>query len=176
MNLTARGKWLTGIAVGIAAWVLFGPKEPDAVGASAEPAKPATHSKHAPTSTHAPVPVTDLVNGLAKRVGAQKDSASLFPAGFSWYVPPPPPPVVPAAQVAPPKPTAPPLPYQFMGSYKPDGQPMVIFLTNGDRVYDVHIGDTLDNTYSIDSFSNGRLVFTYKPLNEQQQLTTGVAQ
>ena len=55
-----------------------------------------------------------------------------------------------------------------------NGQPMVIFLTNGDRVYDVHVGDTLDNTYSIDSFSNGRLVLTYKPLNEQQQLTTGV--
>jgi hypothetical protein len=175
MNLTARGKWLTGIAAGIAAWVLFGPKEPDAVEASAEPAKPTVHSKHAPASAHAPLQVAGLVPGLAHRVADPTTAPSLFPVQ-TWFVPPPPPPVVQAAPVAPPKPTAPPLPYQFMGSYKPDGQPMVIFLTNGDRVYDVHVGDTLDNTYSVDSFSNGRLVFTYKPLNEQQQLTTGVAQ
>jgi hypothetical protein len=39
----------------------------------------------------------------------------------------------------------------------------------------VHIGDTLDGTYTVDSFNNGQLVFTYKPLNTQQQLITGGA-
>ena len=51
----------------------------------------------------------------------------------------------------------------------------MFFLTRGDRVYDVHVGDTLDDTYSIASFANGQLVFTYKPLNIQQQLLAGVS-
>jgi hypothetical protein len=77
--------------------------------------------------------------------------------------------------VVPPKPVAPPLPFTYMGSYAPNGAKPVFFLTQGDRVYDVHIGDTLDGTYSVDAFNNGTLVFTYKPLNQQQQLTTGGA-
>jgi len=56
----------------------------------------------------------------------------------------------------PPKPVAPPLPFTYMGSYAPNGAKPVFFLTQGDRVYDVHIGDTLDGTYSVDAFNNGR--------------------
>jgi hypothetical protein len=62
-----------------------------------------------------------------------------------------------------------------MGSYTPDGSTPVFFLTQGDRVYDVRIGDTLDATYSVDSFANGRLMLTYKPLQIQQQLSVGGA-
>jgi len=92
-------------------------------------------------------------------------------------VPPPPPPPAPVvtAPVAPPKPVAPPLPFTYMGSYTPNGSPAVFFLTSGEKVYDVHLGDTIDNTYSVDAFNNGQLVFTYKPLNQQQQLSTGGA-
>ena len=79
------------------------------------------------------------------------------------------------APVAPPKPVAPPLPFTYMGSYTPNGSPQVFFLTNGEKVYDVHVGDTIDNTYSVDAFTNNQLVFTYKPLNQQQQLSTGGA-
>src|SRR6266853_807967 len=80
-----------------------------------------------------------------------------------------------SVETAPVAPSAPPLPFQFIGSYTPDGQAPVFFLTRADRVYDVHIGDTLDDTYSIDSFANGQLVLTYKPLNIQQQLLAGVS-
>jgi hypothetical protein len=62
-----------------------------------------------------------------------------------------------------------------MGSYTPDGSTPVFFLTQGDRVYNVRIGDTLDATYSVDSFANGQLVLTYKPLKIQQQLSVGGA-
>jgi hypothetical protein len=89
--------------------------------------------------------------------------------------PPPPPPAPEVKPEPPPKPVAPPLPFTYMGSYAPNGAKPVFFLTQGDRVYDVHIGDTLDGTYSVDAFNNGALVFTYKPLNQQQQLTTGGA-
>jgi hypothetical protein len=106
----------------------------------------------------------------------QTSAGALF-ASHSWYVAPPPPPpvVVDTTPAPPPKPVAPPLPFTYMGSYAPNGAKPVFFLTQGDRVYDVHVGDTLDNTYSVDAFNNGALTFTYKPLNQQQQLMTGGA-
>src|SRR5437762_1898111 len=111
----------------------------------------------------------------ATRVVHPTAAGALF-AAHSWYVAPPPPPVAMVSEpVAPPKPVAPPLPFTYMGSYAPSGAKPVFFLTQGDRVYDVHIGDTLDKTYTVDAFTNGALVFTYKPLNQQQQLMTGGA-
>ena len=174
MNLTTRGKWLTGIAALVAGYVVFGPKDSDSVSPARAAASPAAHAPHVATVSSAPVARSLLA--LAHRVVEQSASGSLF-AAHSWYVaPPPPPPVaVSTAPVEPPKPVAPPLPFTYMGSYAPDGGAPVFFLTQGDRVYDVHVGDTLDGTYTVDSFNNGQLVFTYKPLNTQQQLTTGGA-
>jgi hypothetical protein len=63
-----------------------------------------------------------------------------------------------------------------MGSYVLAGAEPVYFLTKGDRVYDVKIGDLVDGTYSLDSFSNGQLMLTYKPLQIQQPLIIGSAQ
>jgi hypothetical protein len=177
VNLTTRSKWLTGIAAAVAAWVFFGPNgsEPvEATHASTRATAKATRAS-AIASARPPraVPPT-----LAERVADPKAAGSLF-AVHSWYVPPPPPPapVVDTTPAPPPKPTAPPLPYKLIGSYTPDGEKTVFFLSAGDKVYDVHVGDTIDNTYSIDSYNNGQLVLTYKPLNLQQQLLlTGAGQ
>jgi len=108
-------------------------------------------------------------------VAASKTVGSLFHTQ-SWYVAPPAPPPVPVVEVAPPPPTAPPLPFTVMGSYARPGDSTVYFLTRGDRVFDVHVGDTIDNTYSVDSAANGQLQLTYKPLNIQQALPLGVSQ
>ena len=175
MNLTRRSKWLIGSAALVAAWAAFGPQDPDAV----EPARAApVHTGQAahPAAATAGVPLTQSLLRLAHRVADPTAAGSLFPA-HSWYVPPPPPPPAPVvtAPVVPPKPVAPPLPFTYMGSYTPNGSPQVFFLTAGEKVYDVHVGDTIDNTYTVDAFTNNQLVFTYKPLNQQQQLSTGGA-
>jgi hypothetical protein len=170
MQLSTRSKWLTGVAALIGAYVAFGARESAPVEAARVPAP--AHTTHAPTT--ATVPVGQSLLLLAHRVVEQTSAGSLF-AAHSWYVAPPPPPPVVQIPVAPPKPVAPPLPFTYMGSYAPSGAKPVFFLTQGDRVLDVHIGDVLDNTYSVDAFANGALVFTYKPLNQQQQLTTGGA-
>lgn len=177
MNLTRRSKWLTAIAALVAGYVVFGPKDSDSVAPARTAPGAAAHAAHAAATSSSAVPVARSLLMLAQRVVDQTTAASLF-AAHSWYTPPPPPPPPPPAPVdtTPAAPVAPPLPFQFIGSYKPDGQAPVFFLTRGDRVYDVHIGDTLDNTYSIDSFANGQLVLTYKPLNIQQQLLAGVSQ
>ncbi len=173
MNLSKRSKWLTGIAALIAAYVAFGPKDSDSVEPAKAAARPAAHTAHAVTSTLS-VPVARSLLALAHRVVDPTAAGALF-ATHSWFVAPPPPPAPEVKPEPPPKPVAPPLPFTYMGSYAPSGAKPVFFLTQGDRVYDVHIGDTLDNTYTVDAFTNGALIFTYKPLNQQQQLTTGGA-
>jgi hypothetical protein len=87
----------------------------------------------------------------------------------SWYVPPPPPPALP-----PPAPTAPPLPFAYLGQYKPEGSSItVIFLSSADKVYSVSEGDVIDGTYSVGRVTAGQLELTYLPLNVKQSLTTG---
>jgi len=174
MKTTLRSKILVGIAGSIAAYVLFAPADPHTV----DPAKsverapavrvPRRAESHGQSALHALYLLTHRVSDGA--------SASALFASHSWYSPPPPlpaPPVLAPESVVPQVPTAPPLPFAFMGSYTPDGAPPVFFLTQGDRVYDVRIGDTLDHTYSVDAFNTGQLVLTYKPLKIQQQLSVG---
>jgi hypothetical protein len=60
-----------------------------------------------------------------------------------------------------------------MGSSARAGEGTVYFLIRGDRVFDVHVGDTIDNTYSVDGAANGQLTLTYTPLNIQQSLAIG---
>jgi hypothetical protein len=184
MTLTTRNKWLLAAAVLVAGYVVFGSGSPDAVeptrstraaDPTGEPGAAPVHPGKTAVST---VPIARTLLALAHRVVEPGASGSLF-AAHSWYVappPPPPPPPVPAASLAPPVPTAPPLPYQYIGSYTPDGQQPVLFLSKGDRVFDVHVGDTLEDTYSVDGFDKSRILLTYKPLKIQQQLIVGSTQ
>jgi hypothetical protein len=179
VNLTKRSKWLTGIAAVTVAYVTFGPKDQEAVEPRRTPAAATTvRSAQAGSGAVSSVPVAHTLLALAHRVVEQTSAGALF-AAHTWYVaPPPPPPPPPAAAVsaAPPVPTAPPLPYQYIGSYTPDGQAPVFFLSKGDRVFDVHVGDTLEGTYSVDGFDKSQIQLTYKPLNIQQQLIVGSTQ
>ncbi|HXU94305.1 MAG TPA: hypothetical protein VFP33_11690, partial [Gallionella sp.] len=50
----------------------------------------------------------------------------------SWYVPPPPPPAQPPPP--PPKPTAPPLPFSYLGRFQ-ESESQTIMLVKGDRIY-----------------------------------------
>jgi hypothetical protein len=97
-------------------------------------------------------------------------TSNLF-ASHSWFVAPPPPP---SREIAAPSvPTAPPLPFAYLGSYGHAGDKTVYFLVRDDRVFDVHVGDVLEKTYSIDGFENGQLKMTYLPLGTRQTLQVG---
>jgi type II secretory pathway component HofQ len=89
-------------------------------------------------SAVAAAPTTWVKNG---RVVPSTQAGDLF-APHSWYVAPPPPP--PAAEEAPAAPTAPPLPYTYVGSYAPSGERATYSLARGDRVVDAHVGDKLE--------------------------------
>ena len=180
MQISLRMKILLGVALAITAYVMLGPGDEPTV----EVVKPGNHIAAA---RHASQPVSHIgeparaLYSLAHRVSAGTAAAALF-AAHSWYTPPPPPPPAPAPvrteaeEAALRTPVAPPLPFAYIGSYTYDGSAPVFFLTQGDRVYDVKVGDTLGDTYSIDAFTNGQLLMTYKPLKIQQQLQVGSTQ
>lgn len=88
----------------------------------------------------------------------------------SWYVPPPPPP--PQPPPPPPKPTAPPLPFGYLGRYQ-ESEALVIILVKGDRLYTVSPGEVIESTYRVEGVAGGRVELTYLPLNTKQTLDTG---
>jgi hypothetical protein len=93
----------------------------------------------------------------------------------SWAPAPPPSrvvvPVVAAPVVAapPPAPTAPPLPYNFVGKLEAKNAKPRAFLSKGDALVIVSPGDVLDNnTYRVESLDQTGVVLTYLPLNQRQ--------
>ncbi|BAN50723.1 hypothetical protein [Metapseudomonas resinovorans] len=101
-------------------------------------------------------------------------SADLF-ASQSWYVAPPPPPVLAAAPPPPPpKPTAPPLPFKFIGKMD-DRQALQVFLLHGEQVLVVREGDLIDKTYKVKRIDAERMTLVYLPLDIAQILVVGSA-
>lgn len=82
----------------------------------------------------------------------------------SWYVPPPPPTTA--------KPTAPPLPFQYLGKLNEDGD-IRVFLNHQGKHLIARTGDIINETYRVDEIAGGRMTFLYLPLKEIQVLAIG---
>ena len=181
-KLTLRTKALIGFAVVCAGYIVLMPDNSQTIeptrgtstpahGAAAPGAAAPSRIIHPAQAGHKS-PVMNVSFGPSDRIVKDTAAASLF-SPHSWYVAPPPPPPAPVVYQPPPAPTAPPLPFAFMGSYRTQGGGAIYYLTAGDRVYDVKVGDTLDNTYSVDGVKSGQLLLTYMPLKIQQSLAVG---
>ncbi len=187
MVLTTRVKVLSVVAAAIAVYLLVSAPDTStattgAVAGRASVASSDSRSTAAGVAVRRNVSSTSgpdassLLARLSRRVSDGKAAPALFHTQ-SWYVAPPPPPPAPYVEPPPPPaPTAPPLPFTVMGSYARPGDVTVYFLTRGDRVFDVRVGDTIDHIYSVDSAANGQLMLTYIPLKIQQALALGGSQ
>ena len=186
-KITLRTKALIGIAVVCAGYIVLMPDASQTIEptrGSGTPSRDAGASRGSAPAAAAPSraihpaqagrksPVMNASFAPSDRIVKDTAAASLF-SPQSWYVAPPPPPPAPVVYQPPPAPTAPPLPFAFMGSYRTQGGGAVYYLTAGDRVYDVKVGDTLDNTYSVDGVKSGQLLLTYMPLKIQQSIAVG---
>jgi hypothetical protein len=138
----------------------------DAAPEPAPVARPATVTGHAVLTSEE----AGILFAIAHRTADASHASALF-APKSWYTPPPPPPPAPQVEVVP---TAPPLPFTFLGSFTDASNETVYFLTRDDRVYDVKPGDVIDSIYSVAAVENGQLVILYKPLDTRQMLAIGV--
>jgi hypothetical protein len=67
---------------------------------------------------------------------------------------------------------APALPIRFLGRFVDDGQ-AAYFLQVADRNVVAHVGDKVDDNYTLDSAIGDTLTFTYLPLHQQQVLAAG---
>ncbi|NWL77607.1 secretion system X translation initiation factor [Pseudomonas taiwanensis] len=91
----------------------------------------------------------------------------------SWYVAPPPPPAMASAPPPPPpKPSAPPLPFKFIGKMD-DRQQLQVFLMRGEQVLVVREGDLIDKTYKVQRIDTERMTLVYLPLDIAQTLVVG---
>lgn len=117
-------------------------------------ARRSSKSKTPPPPPISPVPV------------APAPTAPIEPV-FEGPPPPPPPP--------PPIPT-PPFPFKYAGSNRPESGQTTYFLTKGNELYTVEIGQILDQVYSIDGEEDGQLIVTYLPLERTQTISTGLPQ
>lgn len=79
--------------------------------------------------------------------------------------------VAPAVQV----PTAPPMPFQFIGRMD-DRTDLQVFLQSGEKIYVVRKGDVIDETWKIEGISDLELSLVYLPLHLSQTLSVGSAQ
>lgn len=78
----------------------------------------------------------------------------------------------PQVMVAPPKPTAPPLPFKYMGKVVEDGD-VTVFLAKQQRHYLLNGGETIGHDYRVDRVEADKVVFTYLPLKEEQVMVFG---
>jgi hypothetical protein len=64
------------------------------------------------------------------------------------------------------------LPIRFLGRFVDAGQ-AAYFLQVADRNVVAHVGDKVDDNYTLDSATGDTLTFTYLPLHQQQVLAAG---
>jgi hypothetical protein len=168
MNTKRVVGWVAFFGVAAAlAWVPEYFKQADdsdpALATLATPAKGKTPGAAAASSAVAVVPIKDL-----------SPAGDLF-ASRSWKAAPvlgtvieQPVVVTPEVQV----PTAPPLPFQFVGRLA-DRSDLQVFLQNGEKIYVVRKGDVIDETWRIERISDEEMSLVYLPLHLAQTLSVG---
>jgi hypothetical protein len=156
--------------------------------AAAQAPAPASHSgaSSVATSTAAAIaPTKTAAATAAKPAAASSPRARLIalraplsvesannPFAASSWLPPPPPVVVPVvAEAPPPAPTAPPVPFTYLGELDVKAAKPQVFLSSGDRLLIVSPGEVVDNQYRVESVSASDVVLTYLPLNQTQVIT-----
>ena len=98
-------------------------------------------------------------------------SSGLFESR-SWYAPPPPvaaAPVAEAVPVQPQQPTAPPLPFIFIGRML-DGGEVTLFISNAGNHYSVKEHDVVEDTYRVEKITESEVVLTHLPTSTEQTL------
>lgn len=103
--------------------------------------------------------------------GDADGSATLF-ASHSWTPPPPPAPAAPLIAAPPPKPSAPPLPFTYLGKKLENGK-WEAYLARGGDTYVVQEHSVIDGTYRAEAMTSNALTLTYLPLRQTQRLAIG---
>ncbi|KVZ35198.1 hypothetical protein WL13_23795 [Burkholderia ubonensis] len=137
--------------------------------AQAASAASAASSARVDTPTPAATPREKLA---ALRAPVSVESANDPFTASSWLPPPPVEAPLPTARPAPP--TAPPVPFTYVGELDAKADKPQVFLSNGDQLLIVSPGDVIDGQYRVDAVSASNVVLTYLPLNQTQVVSIPV--
>jgi hypothetical protein len=157
-------------ALSAAAWVREGDRtaEAEVVEAPARKVRAAgaapAHMEHAAERVH--------LEKLRARPSAERTDDAFAPR--NWRKPAPKLSAAANAVVVAP-PSAPPLPFIYMGKLLSD-EARAVFLTQGERNLIVHEGDVIDAIYRVVRLSDAGLTFVHLPTGIQQNLAFGEAQ
>lgn len=180
MKMGARQRWialivLLTLALTAAAWVRESEKESSVAEVVEAPARSARPRHNAPP----PTPAGERV-ALEKLRGHALDAENADPfAARSWRkaAPKSAPKLAPDPEMAvpPPTPTAPPLPFIYMGKLISD-EDSAVFLIQGERNLVIHEGDVIDTVYRVDKFADAGITLTHLPTGIRQTLVIGEVQ
>lgn len=79
------------------------------------------------------------------------------------------PPVASVEPATPPPPSAPPLPFTYLGRFV-DGEKMEVFIALGEEHYTAEKGKTIDGKYKVEKVTATAVTFVYLPLGTRQSL------
>jgi hypothetical protein len=127
----------------------------------------------APTTKAASAPDILALRSREELIGGARvaDTSALF-VSQSWAPPPPPAPPKQQETEPPPAPTAPPLPFTYVGKKAEEGT-WEVYLARGEQTYIVREHSVIDPMYRVESIKPPTLSVTYMPLNEIQVLAIG---
>ncbi|KVQ00045.1 hypothetical protein WJ96_35800 [Burkholderia ubonensis] len=145
------------------------PSRASAQAASAASAAAAASSAQVDAPTPAATPREKLA---ALRAPVSVESANDPFTASSWLPPSPVEAPLPIARPAPP--TAPPVPFTYVGELDAKADKPQVFLSNGDQLLIVSPGDVIDGQYRVDAVSASNVVLTYLPLNQTQVVSIPV--
>jgi len=176
MKIGARQRWavliaLLTAALSAAAWVREGDRtaDPEVVEAPVRQARPAGATS--PRSEQA----VERVHLEKLRMHPSADRTDDAFAPRSWRKPAQKATVAANAVVIAPPPSAPPLPFVYMGKLLSEDD-RAVFLLQGERNLIVHEGDVIDAVYRVDKLSDAGLTFIHLPTGIQQNLPIGEPQ
>ncbi len=183
MKLHTRQRWvvvagLSTATLAAAAWIRDSavPSRTEVVAASDSRTAPA--SRLSDTGTDGEAPAINLEKLKSRNLGravrdpfatgaphaAKSKPGAARPAQI--VVAPPPSPL---------PPSAPPLPFTYMGKLVSGGD-LAVFLVQGERNLIVREGDTIDSLYKVERIAEGDITLLFLPLNQRQTIIIGEPQ
>lgn len=152
------------LALGLIASVVTGRERP-ATSAAEPAARIDTRLQASPRAEEMDLDLSKLARGAEET--KPEDARPVDPFARRSFSPREPGPQAAHAPAA--APSAPPLPFVYLGKAIEDGK-LEVFLSRGDKSYSVHAKQKLDDEYRIDKVTETSITFTYLPLKTRQTL------
>ncbi len=159
MQRRTRTILIASAAAAVAGLAYFAPEPPTAQVATTAPSASRQSTDAPPVSGLAPA-------ALPERAEIGRVRGEPF-AVRSWV--PAAPPSARRAQQAPERPVAPPMPYRYAGKLVRAGE-AELFLSKGDVVFPVVMGETLDGVYRVESVTPNEITLLYVPLGIRERI------